>query len=97
MTGQSKIGIYYHGKGIMKLLKVTMVEFYEIETTMQGNGWTEEQVIEDWFAPERINDSHVSREASKIGGTRILVDAEVTDQKGMIRAHALAGQEKNDN
>ena len=67
----------------MKLLKVTMVEFYEIQTTMDGNGWTEEQVIEDWFAPERVNCSHVTRERSKIGGTRILVDAKVTDQKGM--------------
>ena len=75
----------------MKLLKVTMVEFYEIGSTMEGNGWTEEQVIEDWFAPVRINHSHVTREASRIGGSRVLIDIEVIGEAGMINKIAQPG------
>lgn len=69
----------------MKLLKVTMVEFYEIGATMEANGWTEEQVLKDWFSPMRINNSHVSREASRIGGSRVLVNTEVVGPEEAIQ------------
>jgi hypothetical protein len=59
-----------------KLLKVTTVDFYEIGTVMGGNGWTEEQVIQDWFESGRINGSHASRDASRIGGARVFIDAQ---------------------
>lgn len=60
----------------MKILKVVVVEFYEIEAVCKGNGWTTEQVIEDWFENGRINHSHVSREHCQIGNARTFINAE---------------------
>ena len=54
-----------------KILKVTVERLYLIpmidEKRTKINGWTMEQVKEDWFVTHNINKTHATRNAHMIG------------------------------
>ncbi len=66
-----------------KILKVTVEELYLVpvlnEEITKINGWTMEQVKEDWFVTHNINSSHVARDAHMIGHSRNIVNIEELD------------------
>lgn len=66
-----------------KILKVTVEEFYLVpvldEEITKINGWTMDQVKEDWFVTHNINSSHASRNAHMIGYSKKVVNIEELD------------------
>lgn len=68
----------------MKVLEVTTTRLYYIpmidEERSKINGWTIEQIIEDWFGDTRIlNSPHATRHAYGIGYSKRFVDAKIVD------------------
>ncbi len=66
-----------------KILKVTVEELYLVpmlnEERTEINGWTMEQVKEDWFVTHNINQSHATRAAYMIGHSKKVVNIEELD------------------
>jgi hypothetical protein len=67
-----------------KILKVTVEQLYLVpmldEERTQINGWTMEQVKEDWFVTHDINKTHATRSAYHIGYSGKIVDIEELDE-----------------
>lgn len=62
-------------------LKVTMeveyfVPIHKGEVT-KVNGWTIDEVKQDWFEDHNINGYHCARDASLIGGSKVIKSIEV--------------------
>jgi hypothetical protein len=62
-------------------LKVTTSMIYAFEEN-SINGWTAEQVANDWFTSYPMDRFHATREAYKIGNTTIVEKVDVLDDKG---------------
>lgn len=64
-----------------KELKVTMEVSFLIPMCENGdtkiNGWTIEEVIEDWFGARRLNGSHRTRDAQEIGGSKKIIKTQL--------------------
>jgi hypothetical protein len=62
-------------------IKVTMeVEYFvpmQTETVSKVNGWTLEEVIDDWFTRHNINHSHATRDYSLIGNSKKILSTEI--------------------
>ena len=72
------------------ILRVSVVQFYEIGRVMEGNGWTAEQVIKDWFRNGRINQPHASRRSSHILYADEFLDAEVlSEEEAGFNVHSV--------
>jgi hypothetical protein len=67
-----------------KILKVTVEEFYLVpmldEERTKINGWTMDQVKEDWFVTHNINSPHATRNSHQIGYSGKVVDIEELDE-----------------
>jgi len=66
-----------------KILKVTVERNYYIpmhDERSEINGWTIEQIIEDWFKKEKhIKYCHASRDYYHIGGKDTFIKAEIKE------------------
>lgn len=66
-----------------KILKVTIEENYLIpmvdDEITKINGWSLEEVIEDWFTRHASTITHATRDAYKIGNSRKFIKSEVTE------------------
>ncbi len=66
-----------------KILKVTVEENYFIpmhdDKRSQINGWTIEEIIEDWFVRFASREYHATRDGHRIGNSRKFIKSEVTD------------------
>ena len=66
-----------------KILKVTVEENYFIpmidDERTKINGWTIEEVIEDWFTRHGSLSYHATRDGHRIGNSRRFVKSEVTE------------------
>jgi len=68
-----------------KILRVTSTEDYIIEMIDDKrtyiNGWTMEEIIEDWFKRFPMSGHHASREGHVIGYSRKYVSSEIVKIK----------------
>lgn len=67
-----------------KILRVTMTVDYHIpmydEEKSRINGWTIEQIIEDWFKRgEYLISYHATRDAHQINGSKKYIDSEIAE------------------
>ena len=66
-----------------KIIKVMIEHQYLIEVYKDGtteiNGWTVEQVMENWFKTHNINSYHATRNACEIGGGNKFISYKVVD------------------
>jgi len=64
------------------ILNVTFTQEYFIEMYDENisvvNGWTIEQIIEDWFKNYSMASYHATREGHEIGGSKKFVKVNVT-------------------
>jgi hypothetical protein len=63
----------------LTVVEVTTTAKYVFPTGL--NGWTDEQIIEDWFKRHPLSGSHVTRDYYKLGGSEKLVKAEVLNEQ----------------
>lgn len=67
----------------IKILRVTITEDYIIEMfddeRTEINGWTMEEVIEDWFRRYGAYGHHATRDGHRIGNSRKFIKSEVFD------------------
>jgi hypothetical protein len=67
----------------LKLIEVTMTVQYFVpmidDTRSKINGWTTDEIIEDWFKHHNINGYHCARDGSEIGGSKQILKIEVKD------------------
>ncbi len=67
-----------------KILKVTVEKLYLVpmldEKRTKINGWTMDQVKEDWFVTHNINSPHASRNGHEIGYSGMVVAIEELDK-----------------
>lgn len=68
-----------------KILSVLVKQEYLIKVGEDGrtniNGWTIEQVVDDWFSNDRINISHATRDGRKIGNADEFVDFNLIEKE----------------
>lgn len=66
-----------------KILKVTVEQKYYIpmydDERSQINGWTMEEIIEDWFKRFSLGHTHATRDGHLIMGAEKFIKAEVED------------------
>lgn len=66
-----------------KYLKVTSTALYVVEmvdgVSTAVNGWTPDEVVDDWFRRFDLNRYHCSREGALLGNTTKVVDVEILD------------------
>lgn len=66
------------------ILKVTVEQKFAIpmhdDVHTQINGWTMEEVIEDWFKRHSMTSFHATRDSYHIGGGDKFIKAEVVDE-----------------
>ena len=64
-----------------KIITVTMTQDYAIEMyddkRTKINGWTIQEVIDDWFRKYSLRTYHATRETHEIQGARKFIEAEV--------------------
>lgn len=67
-----------------KILKVTVEQLYLVpmldEERTKINGWTMDQVKEDWFVTHSINSAHATRDAHQVGYSGTVIDMEELDE-----------------
>ena len=63
-------------------IRVTTSELYLFEPNY-SNGWSIEQVIENWFNNFPINSCHVSRDNGRVGNSKKIVSIEIIDEKDL--------------
>ena len=63
----------------MRFLKVTTTSIYMFEDK-SINGWSPEEVAEDWFERFHPDRQHVSREAHQLGGATVVQNVEILDE-----------------
>ena len=67
-----------------KILKVMVEESYYIpiydDERTKINGWSMEQVIEDWFKRHSMSSYHATRDAYLIGGSKKMISTEIKDE-----------------
>lgn len=56
------------------LLQVTTSAIYAFKEG-EINGWTVEQVVQDWFKNHSLNGYHASRDSSRVGNSTLFVRA----------------------
>jgi hypothetical protein len=65
----------------LKIIRVTSTEDYIIEMIDDKrtyiNGWTMEEVIEDWFERFETITTHASRDGHRIGNSRKYISSEI--------------------
>jgi len=70
----------------IKLIKVTIEETYYLEMRdaehTHINGWTIDEVIEDWFINYPMGSYHATRDSSLIGGSRKYIKSEIVEPEG---------------
>ena len=68
-----------------KVLRVTVTEDYFIDMIDDKktciNGWTLDELIQDWFEKFSMGTHHASREYHKIGNSRKYVKTEISPEK----------------
>jgi len=67
----------------LKVLRVTMevdyyIEMHDAKRTLI-NGWTIEEIIEDWFKPNPLIPYHATRDAHEIGSSRRYIKSEIIE------------------
>lgn len=66
-----------------KVLRVTFQEDFIIEMNddkiSKINGWTIDEIIEDWFKNNNIDAYHATREAYRVGNSRKYITSEVVE------------------
>jgi hypothetical protein len=66
-----------------KILKVTIEENYFIpmidDERSKINGWTIEQIIEDWFTIHASTTYHATRDGHRVGNSRKFIKTEVSE------------------
>lgn len=66
-----------------KILKVTVEENYFIpmydDKRSKINGWTIEEIIEDWFVRHAALSYHATRDSHRIGNSKKFIKSEVAD------------------
>ena len=66
-----------------RLIEVTMTVQYFVpmhnDTVTKINGWTLEEVINDWFLKNGLNGYHATRGHFEIGNSKELLDVKVKD------------------
>lgn len=66
-----------------KILRVTVTEDYFIEMLdnerTEINGWTMDEVVEDWFKRHGVGAYHASREYHHIGNSKKYIKHEIID------------------
>ena len=66
-----------------KILRVTLTQDYIIEMfddeISHINGWTIEEIVEDWFKKQGADGYHATREGSQIGNSRKYIKHELVD------------------
>ena len=69
----------------MAILRVTVTQDYWIDMfndkITEINGWTIEEVIEDWFKNNSLGSYHATREGHKIGNGDKFVKSEIVSSK----------------
>lgn len=69
----------------MTILRVTITEDYWIdmfdEKRTEINGWTMEEVIDDWFKNHSLASYHATREGHAIGNSRKFIKSEIVEEK----------------
>jgi len=63
-------------------IRVTTSEIYLFEPR-HSNGWTIEQVIENWFNNYPINSYHVAREGGRVGNSKKIINIDIIDEKDL--------------
>jgi len=67
----------------IKILRVTMTQDYAIEMyddkRTKINGWTIQEVIDDWFKKYSLRAYHATRDTHEIQGARQFIEAEVKE------------------
>ncbi len=68
-----------------KILRVTVTKDYAIkmidDERTEINGWTMEQIIEDWFEEYALAGYHATRDGHFIGCSEKFIKSEVLDMK----------------
>lgn len=66
-----------------KILKVLVEQVYIVpmvdDERTRINGWTIEEVIEDWFQDHSLNSFHATREGHLIGHSKKVIKTEIGD------------------
>jgi hypothetical protein len=69
-----------------KILKVTVEEKYFIpmsdDKISKINGWSIEEIIEDWFITHASTSYHATRDSHRIGYSKKFIKSEVSDSFG---------------
>ena len=69
--------------GKHKVIRVTIEEDFLIRVDENGrtdiNGWTVEEVIEDWFKRHGMDMYHATRDGHRIGNSRHYINHEIID------------------
>lgn len=70
-------------EGRHKIIRVTSTTDYYVEMIYKDktsiNGWTLEQVKEDWFKNTPLDTYHATRDGHRIGNSKKLVKVEVIE------------------
>ncbi len=67
-----------------KILRVTTTNDYCIEmygNITEINGWSIEEVIQDWFKDNSPDSYHATRDSYRVGGSRKFIKSELIDMK----------------
>ena len=66
-----------------KIIRVTTTTDYLVNFDEEGrsdiNGWSLDQIKQDWFSKDRINRTHATRSACSVGGSVRLVGLELVE------------------
>lgn len=72
-----------NGEEKFKIVEVTMTVQYMVpmhnDTITKINGWTLEEVINDWFLRRGCNGYHATRNSFEIGNSKEIVDVKVKE------------------
>lgn len=63
------------------LIKVTVEVSYYVPMHDQNiskvNGWTPDEIVQDWFIDNNINRHHCTRDRSELGGSKVIKSIEI--------------------
>ncbi len=64
------------------VLRVTMTQDFIFQGN-HCNGWTAQQIIDQWFVRDNFNLSHAARDASCVGNSKQIIQVEVLAENGV--------------
>jgi len=64
------------------VIEVTTAQTYIIPANESINGWSTDQIIEEWFRKHRLSSPHAGRDARLVGGSQEVKNIRILEGKG---------------